>query len=105
MSNGNGNGNGNGHGDGHRDDYKELLSDPELAEQFNHLVALAEAKGLNQDEIGYGLLAATAEHLLARGEPACCVMQLLMDYTATFYGWWHDELSDQNPQQGGEKEN
>jgi hypothetical protein len=27
------------------------------------------------------------------------------DYTATFYGWWHDELSDQNPQQGGEKEN
>lgn len=32
----NGNGNGNGHGDGHRDDYKELLSDPELAEQFNH---------------------------------------------------------------------
>ena len=46
---------------------------------------------------------ATAEHLLARGEPACCVMQLLMDYTATFYGWWHDELSEQNPQQGGEK--
>ena len=45
MSNGNGNGNGNGHGDGHRDDYKELLSDPELAEQFNHLVALAEARG------------------------------------------------------------
>lgn len=98
MNNGNGNGNGHSHNNG--DDYRELLEDPELAAQFNHLVALAEAKGLNQDEIGYGLLAATAEHLLARGEPECCVMQLLMDYTASFYGWWHDELSEENREEG-----
>ena len=57
-------------------------------------VALAEAKGLDQDEIGYGLIAATAEHMLARGEPECCVMQILMDYTASFYVWWHDGLSE-----------
>lgn len=91
------NGNGNGHGHGNNDDYRELLEDPELAAQFTQLVALAEAKGFNQDEIGYGLFAATAEHLLARGEPECCVMQLLLDYTASFYGWWHDELSEDAP--------
>mgnify|MGYP001034783487 FL=1 len=91
----NGNGNGHGHGNGRGEDYRELLDDPELAAQFAQLVALAEAKGLDQDEIGYGLLAATAEHLLARGEPECCIMQLLLDYTANFYGWWHDELSEE----------
>ena len=85
--------NGNGHGRG--DDFRELLDDSELAGQFAHLVALAEAKGLDQDEIGYGLLAATAEHLLDRGETECCIMQLLLDYTANFYNWWHDELSEE----------
>ena len=97
MSNGNGNGNGNGHGRGfgRGDDFRELLDDSELAGQFAHLVALAEAKGLDQDEIGYGLLAATAEHLLDRGETECCIMQLLLDYTANFYNWWHDELSEE----------
>ena len=96
MSNGNGNGNGHGHHHGQEggEEYRELLADPELAAQFNQLVALAEAKGLGQDEIGYGLIAATAEDMLARGEPGCCVMQVLMDYTASFYGWWHDGLSE-----------
>jgi len=96
MSNENGNGNGHGHHHGQEggEEYRELLADPELAAQFNQLVALAEAKELDQDEIGYGLIAATAEHMLARGEPECCVMQILMDYTASFYGWWHDGLSE-----------
>ena len=85
--------NGNGHGRG--DNFRELLDHPELAGQFARLVALAEAKGLDQDEIGYGLVAATAEHLLDRGETECCIMQLLLDYTANFYSWWHDELSEE----------
>ena len=88
------NGNGHHHGQEGDEEYRELLTDPEFAAQFNQLVALAEAKGLDQDEIGYGLIAATAEHMLARGEPECCVMQVLMDYTASFYGWWHDGLSE-----------
>ena len=86
--------NGNGHGNGRDDDYRELLEDPELAAQFAQLMTLAEAKGLGQNEIGYGLMAATAEYLLARGEPECCIMQLLLDYTANFSSWWHDELSE-----------
>ena len=93
MSNGNGNGHGRGFGRG--DNFRELLDDPELAGQFAGLVALAEAKGLDQDEIGYGLLAATAEHLLDRGETECCIMQLLLDYTSNFYSWWHDALSEE----------
>ena len=86
--------NGHHHGQEGDEEYRELLADPEFAVQSNQLVALAEAKGLDLDEIGYGLIAATAEHMLARGEPECCVMQILMAYTGSFYGWWHDGLSE-----------
>lgn len=90
-----------GNGNGRGEHFRELLDDPELAAQFERLITLAEAKGLDQDEIGYGLLAATAEHLLARGEAECCVMQLLMDYTTSFYSWWHDSLSEEGAEEEG----
>ena len=71
SENENGNGHGHHHGQDGSEEYRELLADPELAAQFNQLVALAETKGLDLDEIGYGLMAATAERILARGEPDC----------------------------------
>lgn len=86
-------GNGHEHGNGHP--YRALLEDEELAEQFQALVAAAQAKGFSEDEIGYGLLSGTVDSMLANGEPECCVMQLLLDFTSSYFDYWHDRMGDE----------
>lgn len=86
-------GNGHEHGNGHP--YRALLEDEELAEQFQALVAAAQAKGFSEDEIGYGLLSGTVDSMLANGEPECCVMQLLLDFTSSYFDYWHDHMGDE----------
>jgi hypothetical protein len=92
MTNGNGNGNGSGHGNGHP--YRVLMDDEDLAAKFEQLISAAQAKGYNEEEIGFGLLSATAETLLVNGEPECCVMQLLIDFTSSYFDYWHSRMSD-----------
>jgi hypothetical protein len=87
-------GNGHEHGNGHP--YRALLEDEELAEQFQALVAAAQAKGFSEDEIGYGLLSGTVDSLLANGEPECCVMQLLLDFTSSYFDYWHDRMGGED---------
>jgi len=87
------NGNGNGHGNGKP--YRILMDDEDVAEQFEMLVSSAHVKDFTDEEIGYGLLSATVETLLANGEPECCVMQLLIDFMYTFYDYWHMRMSEE----------
>jgi hypothetical protein len=87
-------GDGNGH-EGESAPERVLLDDEELAAQFDALVAAAQAKGFSQQELGFGLLSATVETLLENGEAECCVMQLLMDFMASYYEDWHDDMSDE----------
>lgn len=77
-------------GNGHP--YRALLEDEDLAKQFQMLVSVAQAKGFTEDEIGYGLLSATVETLLANGEPPCCVMQLFIDFLASYFDYWHSQI-------------
>lgn len=88
-------GSGNGHGHGNGKPYRALMEDEELSEQFQQLVSAAHIKGYTEEEIGFGLMSATSETLLANGEPECCVMQLLMDFVASFYEFWHNRMSDE----------
>ena len=80
--------------------YRVLMEDEDLAEQFTKLFLLAQTKGLTEDEIGYGLFSATAESLIAIGQPECCVMQLLLDFTSSYYGEWHESMRGED--EGGE---
>ena len=86
-------GNGHEHGNGHP--YRALLDDEALAKQFEALVSAAQAKGYSEDEIGYGLLWGTVDSMLASGEPDCCVMQLLLDFTSSYFEYWHDRMGDE----------
>ena len=64
-----------------------------MAEQFSALTSAARVKGLSDEDIGYGLVAAAIEFMLKQGHAECCVMQMLVDSTATYYDTWHDALS------------
>jgi hypothetical protein len=94
-------GDGNGH-EGEPAPDRVLLDDEELAAQFEALVAAAQAKGFSQQELGFGLLSATVESLLDNGEAECCVMQLLMDFMASYYEDWHNDMSDDAESFAGE---
>jgi hypothetical protein len=82
------NGNGNGHSG------RALLEDEDLAEQFERLVSAAHAKGYSEEEIGFGLMSAAVESQLASGEQECCVMQLLLDFTSSYYEYWHTHMGE-----------
>ncbi len=88
---------GNGHERGNGHPHRALMDDEAIATQFEALVAAAQAKGYSDEEIGYGLMWGTVDSLLSHGESECCVMQLLVDFTGDFYGYWHDRM-------GGEEE-
>ncbi|MEW6752175.1 MAG: hypothetical protein AB1505_14510 [Candidatus Latescibacterota bacterium] len=93
MSTGNGNGEGHERGNGHP--YRVLMEDEELAQQFEALVAAARARGLTEEEIGFGLFSATVESMLGNGEPECCVMQLLTDFLSSYFEYWHNRMADE----------
>lgn len=80
--------------------YRILMEDEDLTEQFSRLILLAQAKGFNEDEIGYGLMSATVETLIASGEPECCVMQLLLDFTSSYYAQWHESMRGEDEDAG-----
>jgi hypothetical protein len=87
-----------GHGDGHGHDdaHRDMMDDADLAEQFEQLVSAAHVKGYSPEEIGFGMFSATTESLLANGEQECCVMQLLMDFTSSFYEYWHASMGQED---------
>ena len=89
MDSDNLNGNGNGQ------PYRVLMEDTDLAAQFQQLISAAQVKGYNEEEIGFGLLSATVEALLANGEPECCIMQLLVDFMSSYYDYWHNRMADE----------
>lgn len=86
------NGQGNDQGNGNLT--RSLLDDPELAQQFDVLFAAAHDKGFETEEVGFGMISAAAEYLLANGVQECCVMQLLVDFLSTYYGYWHDRMGE-----------
>jgi hypothetical protein len=110
MSSGNGNGNGNGaqheheheRGDGHP--YRVLMDDAALARRFADLMTAARAKGLTEEEIGFGMLSATVESMLDAGEAECCVMQVLVDFMSSYFEYWHNRMADEEEEWDGEEE-
>ncbi len=90
-------GNGNGH------PYRILMDDEDLAEQFAQLVSSAHVKGFTVEEIGFVLLSAMVETLLANGESECCVMQLLIDFMSSYYDYWHTRMGDEEAWEEGEE--
>ena len=95
-----------GHDDGqeHEHAQRDMMEDTDLADQFQELVSAAHVKGYGPEEIGFGLFSATTEALLASGEQECCVMQLLMDFTSSYYEYWHARMGEagaEEPDWGG----
>ena len=101
MANGNGNGNGH-HNNGDQYSNYNLLNDEDLADHFEKLISAAHVKGLSDEEIGYGLMAASTEFMLDQGHAECCVMQMLVDFMATYYDYWHDAMSMEGDDPEGE---
>jgi len=96
-----------GEGEGYdASSYRVLMDDDDLAARFDALVTAAQLKGFSAQELGFGLLSATAEKLLQNGEAECCVMQLLVDFMSSFYESWHNSMGTE-PEiwQGGEPAN
>lgn len=96
--------NGNGHGHGNGQPYRVLMEDADLATQFQKLVSTAQLKGYNEEEIGFGLMSATVEALLVKGEPECCVMQLIIDFMSSYYDYWHTRMADEGEWEDEENE-